>query len=60
MNCIRYSTDGNTICSGGSDGIANLYDGKTGTKIGSLGGDKAHSGGIYSVMHCYMLSYYNI
>ena len=26
-----------------------IYDGKTGEKLGSLGGDTAHSGGIYAV-----------
>ena len=26
-----------------------IYDGKTGEKLGSLGGDVAHSGGIYAV-----------
>lgn len=26
-----------------------IYDGKTGEKVGSLGGNKAHDGGIYAV-----------
>lgn len=26
-----------------------LYEGKTGEKLGSLGGEKAHDGGIYAV-----------
>jgi len=26
-----------------------IYDGKTGEKLGSLGGDTAHAGGIYAV-----------
>lgn len=37
------------FCSGGSDGLAVLYDGKTSEKKAMLGGDKAHSGGIYAV-----------
>lgn len=49
MNAVRYSPGGEVFCSGGADGKANLFDGKTGEKTGSLGGDKAHSGGIYAV-----------
>lgn len=37
------------FCSGGADGKAFLFDGKTGEKTSSLGGDKAHTGGIYAV-----------
>ena len=37
------------FCSGGADGNAFIFNGKTGEKVGSLGGDKAHSGGIYAV-----------
>ena len=46
---MRYSPGGEVYCSGGADGVALLFDGKTGEKIGSLGGKKAHSGGIYAV-----------
>lgn len=28
-----------------------IYDGKTGEKVGALGGSKAHDGGIYAVSH---------
>ena len=49
MNIVRYSPDGEVFCSGGADGKAVLYNGKTGEKVGSLGGDQAHKGGIYSV-----------
>ena len=46
---MRYSPGGEVFCSGGADGLAVLYDGKTGEKKGILGGDKTHSGGIYAV-----------
>lgn len=49
MNTVRYSPKGEVFCSGGADGKAVLYEGKTGEKICSLGGEKAHSGGIYGV-----------
>ena len=49
MNTIRYAPNGEVFCSGGSDGLAVLYDGKTSEKKAMLGGDKAHSGGIYAV-----------
>ena len=52
MNTVRYSPDGEVFCSGGADGKAVLFNGKTGEKIGSLGGDKAHNGGIYAVSLC--------
>ena len=49
MNTVRYAPNGELFCSGGSDGLAVLYDGKTSEKKAMLGGDKAHSGGIYAV-----------
>lgn len=49
VNTVRYSPGGEVYCSGGADGKAILFDGKTGDKVGSLGGDKAHSGGIYAL-----------
>ena len=49
MNIIRYGPNGELFCSGGADGKAVLYDGKTGQVKGCLGGDKSHTGGIYSV-----------
>lgn len=33
-----------------------LYDGKTGEKIGSVGGEKAHEGGIYAVSLLYAVN----
>ncbi|XP_028657651.1 WD repeat-containing protein 1 [Erpetoichthys calabaricus] len=49
VNSVRFSPDGNRIATAGADGQIFIYDGKTGEKITSLGGDKAHSGGIYAV-----------
>lgn len=49
VNAIRFSPDGALLCSGGADGKAVLYDGKTGETKGCLGGDKSHAGGIYAV-----------
>ncbi|XP_026081526.1 WD repeat-containing protein 1-like isoform X1 [Carassius auratus] len=49
VNCVRFSPDGNRYASAGADGQIFLYDGKTGDKLGSLGGEKAHEGGIYAV-----------
>lgn len=49
MNTIRFSPDGEVFCSGGADGVVVVYNGKTGEKVGTLGGDKAHAGSIYAV-----------
>ncbi|KAG2465394.1 WDR1 protein, partial [Polypterus senegalus] len=49
VNSVKFSPDGNRIATAGADGQIFIYDGKTGEKISSLGGDKAHSGGIYAV-----------
>ncbi|XP_041744601.1 WD repeat-containing protein 1-like [Coregonus clupeaformis] len=49
VNCVRFSPDGNRFCTAGADGQIFLYDGKTGEKIGALGGAKAHEGGVYAV-----------
>ncbi|XP_026137084.1 WD repeat-containing protein 1-like isoform X1 [Carassius auratus] len=49
VNCVRFSPDGNRYASAGADGQIFMYDGKTGDKLGSLGGEKAHEGGIYAV-----------
>ncbi|XP_005995864.1 WD repeat-containing protein 1 [Latimeria chalumnae] len=49
VNCVRFSPDGSKFASAGADGQVFIYDGKTGDKISSLGGDKAHNGGIYAV-----------
>lgn len=47
---MRFSPNGEFICSGGSDGLAVLYDGKTGDVLAKLGaGGKAHDGGVYGV-----------
>ncbi|XP_068451220.1 WD repeat-containing protein 1 [Clinocottus analis] len=49
VNCVRFSPDGNKFVTAGADGQMFLYDGKEGTLISSLGGEKAHKGGIYAV-----------
>ncbi|KAB5554177.1 hypothetical protein PHYPO_G00047170 [Pangasianodon hypophthalmus] len=49
VNCVRFSPDGSRYVSAGADGQIYIYDGKTAEKLGSLGGDKAHEGGIYAV-----------
>lgn len=49
VNAIRFSADGALFCSGGADGKAVVFDGSTGEKKCSLGGDKAHDGGIYAL-----------
>ena len=52
VNCVRFSPDGALLASVSSDGKAVLYDGSTGETKCSLGGDKAHGGGIYAVSVC--------
>ncbi|XP_076844085.1 WD repeat-containing protein 1 [Brachyhypopomus gauderio] len=49
VNCVRFSPDGSRYVSAGADGQIFLYDGKTAEKLGTLGGAKAHEGGIYAV-----------
>lgn len=49
VNIVRFSPDGELFCSGGADCKAFLFNGKTAESVGSLGGDKAHAGGIYGV-----------
>ncbi|XP_028302406.1 WD repeat-containing protein 1 [Gouania willdenowi] len=49
VNCVRFSPDGNHFVTAGADGQILVFDGKTGERIGSLGGEKAHKGGIYAV-----------
>nr|XP_020670340.1 WD repeat-containing protein 1 isoform X2 [Pogona vitticeps] len=49
VNCVRFSPDGNRLATASADGQIFIYDGKTGEKIGALGGDKAHNGGIYAI-----------
>ncbi|XP_038647578.1 WD repeat-containing protein 1 [Scyliorhinus canicula] len=49
VNCVRYSPDGTMFASAGADGQIFIYDGKTGSQICALGGDSAHSGGVYAV-----------
>ncbi|XP_068133607.1 WD repeat-containing protein 1 [Hyperolius riggenbachi] len=49
VNCVRFSPDGNRYATAGADGQIFLYDGKTGEKLGQLGSEKAHDGGVYAI-----------
>ncbi|KAF7248304.1 WD repeat-containing protein 1, partial [Varanus komodoensis] len=49
VNCVRFSPDGNRLATASADGQIFIYDGKTGEKVGALGGSKAHDGGIYAI-----------
>ncbi|XP_020619123.1 WD repeat-containing protein 1-B-like isoform X1 [Orbicella faveolata] len=49
VNCVKYSPDGEHFVSGGADGQIFLFNGKTGEETCSLGGGKAHKGGIYGL-----------
>ncbi|KAL8207615.1 UNVERIFIED_CONTAM: WD repeat-containing protein 1 [Gekko kuhli] len=49
VNCVRFSPDGNRLATASADGQIFVYDGKTGEKVGALGGSKAHDGGIYAI-----------
>ncbi|XP_067444109.1 WD repeat-containing protein 1 [Thunnus thynnus] len=49
VNCVRFSPDGSRFVTAGADGQIFVYDGTNGERVGSLGGEKAHKGGIYSI-----------
>uniref|UniRef100_A0A3B3CYQ9 WD repeat domain 1 n=1 Tax=Oryzias melastigma TaxID=30732 RepID=A0A3B3CYQ9_ORYME len=49
VNCVRFSPDGARFATAGADGQIFLYDGTTGESVGTLGGEKAHGGGIYAL-----------
>ncbi|CAL9704215.1 unnamed protein product [Knipowitschia caucasica] len=49
INCVRFSPDGTHFATAGADGQIFLYDGTKGELVRALGGEKAHSGGIYSI-----------
>uniref|UniRef100_A0A3P8RU47 WD repeat domain 1 n=1 Tax=Amphiprion percula TaxID=161767 RepID=A0A3P8RU47_AMPPE len=49
VNCVRFSPDGARFATAGADGMIFIFDGATGERVGSLGEDKAHKGGIYAV-----------
>ncbi|KAK3758037.1 hypothetical protein RRG08_006616 [Elysia crispata] len=49
VNCVRYSPDGSSFISGGSDGKLHMYDGTTSDYIAEIGEPKAHAGGIYAI-----------
>lgn len=48
VNTLRYAPSGDIFISGGADGKAFIYDGKTGERTGELG-PPAHKGGIYAI-----------
>lgn len=48
VNCVRFTPNGEKYITCGSDFKMFMYDGKTGDKLGMLGGDKAHDGAILS------------
>jgi WD40 repeat protein len=50
VNALRYAPDGETFVSGGADGRALVFDGKTGERTGELG-SPAHKGGIYALSY---------
>lgn len=49
VNAIGYSPDGAHYMTGGADGKICLYEGKEGDFVKSIGGEKAHDGGIYDL-----------
>lgn len=49
VNCVRFSPDGSHFATAGADGQIFLYDGQKGELVRSLGGDRAHKGGIYAL-----------
>ncbi|XP_053724204.1 WD repeat-containing protein 1 [Synchiropus splendidus] len=49
VNSVRFSPNGTHFVTAGADGQIVVFDGATGSKVSSLGGEKAHKGGIYAV-----------
>nr|XP_061788708.1 WD repeat-containing protein 1-like isoform X2 [Nerophis lumbriciformis] len=49
INCVRFSPDGSHFAMAGADGQIIVYDGGNGQRVSSLGGEKAHRGGIYAL-----------
>uniref|UniRef100_A0A8C4WWK8 Uncharacterized protein n=1 Tax=Eptatretus burgeri TaxID=7764 RepID=A0A8C4WWK8_EPTBU len=49
VNCVRFSPDGSLYATAGVDGKIFLYEGTSGSKVGSLADDKAHSGGVNAI-----------
>eukprot|EP00004_Rigifila_ramosa_P024479 TRINITY_DN710_c0_g1_i4.p1 TRINITY_DN710_c0_g1~~TRINITY_DN710_c0_g1_i4.p1 ORF type:complete len:490 (-),score=93.97 TRINITY_DN710_c0_g1_i4:440-1909(-) len=48
VNCVRYAPDGERYLTVGSDGKGFFYEAKDGAKVGELGAEGAHTGGIMS------------
>ncbi|XP_070758346.1 WD repeat-containing protein 1 [Enoplosus armatus] len=49
VNCVRFSPDGSRFVTASADGQIHMYDGKEGNHVSTLGGEKAHKGGIYAL-----------
>ncbi|XP_019736220.1 WD repeat-containing protein 1 isoform X2 [Hippocampus comes] len=49
VNCVRFSPDGSHFATAGADGQILIFDGGNGERVSSLGGEKAHKGGIYAI-----------
>ncbi|XP_059184561.1 WD repeat-containing protein 1 [Centropristis striata] len=49
VNCVRFAPDGSKFVTASAAGKMFVFDGKTGEKLGSLGGEKSHNGGIYAI-----------
>lgn len=47
INCVRFSPDGNKLCSAGGDKKCFIFDGKTFEKLGELSADGGHTLGVY-------------
>lgn len=48
VNCVRYAPNGEVFVSGGAEGKAYVFEGKSGDIIGEVG-SPAHKGGIYAL-----------
>lgn len=51
VNVVRYSPDGSKYVTGGADGKAFVYDGKTGELLGEMNepAGRIHKGGVYGI-----------
>ncbi|KAI9116430.1 hypothetical protein K1719_012597 [Acacia pycnantha] len=49
VNCVRFSPDGTKFITVSSDRNGNIYDGKSGDKLGELSAEGGHKGSIYAV-----------
>ncbi|XP_061641252.1 WD repeat-containing protein 1 [Phyllopteryx taeniolatus] len=49
VNYVRFSPDGSHFATAGADGQVFVFDGGNGERVGCLGGEKAHKGGVYAL-----------